>query len=35
MEKVDDKGNVIRFSILKVRALAKKPLSFSLKSHVA
>ncbi len=33
MEKVDTKGNVIGFSILKVSALTeKKPLSVSLKS---
>ncbi len=33
MEKVDAKGNVIGFSILKVSALTeKKPLSVSLKS---
>ncbi|HEY9247438.1 MAG TPA: DUF2283 domain-containing protein [Candidatus Methanoperedens sp.] len=33
MEKVDKKGNVIGFSILKVSALTeKKPLSVSLKS---
>ena len=32
MEKVDDKGNIIGFSILKVSALKeKKPLSVSLK----
>lgn len=32
MEKVDEEGNVIGFSILKVSALKeKKPLSFSLK----
>ena len=33
MEKVDEKGNVIGFSILKVSALKeKKPLSVSLKN---
>ncbi len=32
MEKVDQKGNIIGFSILKVSALKKKPLSISLKS---
>ena len=35
MEKVDDEGNVIGFSILKVSALKEKPLSIDLKSHVA
>lgn len=36
MEKVDDKGNIIGFSILKVSALKEqKPLSISLKNHVA
>ncbi|MCD6145798.1 MAG: DUF2283 domain-containing protein [Methanosarcinales archaeon] len=36
MEKVDEKGNLIGFSILKVSALkGRKPLSISLKSRVA
>ena len=36
MEKVDEKGNIIGFSILKVSALKEqKPLSISLESHVA
>ncbi len=35
MEKVDEEGNIIGFSILKVSALAEKPLSFNLKKHVA
>ncbi len=36
MEKVDEGGNLIGFSILKVSALKKqKPLSISLKSHVS
>jgi uncharacterized protein YuzE len=36
MEKVDEKGNIIGFSILKVSALKEQePLSISLKSHVA
>lgn len=36
MEKVDNEGNVIGFSILKVSALKeKKPLSFELSKHVA
>ena len=35
MEKVDDEGNVIGFSILKVSALKEKPLSFALKNFVA
>lgn len=35
MEKVDEKGNIIGFSVLKVSALKEKPLSVSLKSHVA
>jgi hypothetical protein len=35
MEKVDEEGNIIGFSILKVSALKKQePLSISLKSHV-
>jgi len=36
MEKVDEQGNIIDFSILKVSALKEqKPLSISLKSHFA
>jgi uncharacterized protein YuzE len=35
MEKVDEKGNIIGFSILKVSALRDKPLSIDLKSHIA
>ncbi|MGR3311537.1 MAG: DUF2283 domain-containing protein [Candidatus Brocadiales bacterium] len=36
MEKVDEKGNIIGFSILKVSALKEQePLSISLKSHIA
>ncbi len=36
MEKVDEEGNIIGFSILKVSALKeKKPLSVALKSHIA
>jgi uncharacterized protein YuzE len=35
MEKVDEEGNVIGFSILKVSALKKKPLSIALESQVA
>jgi len=35
MEKVDEEGNIIGFSILKVSALKEKPLSIALKSHVA
>ena len=36
MEKLDEEGNIIGFSILKVSALkGQKPLSISLKSHVA
>jgi len=35
MEKVDEEGNIIGFSILKVSALEEQqPLSISLKSHV-
>ena len=34
MEKVDEEGNIIGFSILKVSALREKPLSIALKSHV-
>jgi uncharacterized protein YuzE len=35
MEEVDEKGNIIGFSILKVSALKEKILSISLKSHLA
>ena len=36
MEKVDNEGNVIGFSILKVSALKEqKPISIELKKHVA
>lgn len=35
MEKVDEEGNIIGFSILKVSALKEKPLSIDLRSHVA
>ncbi|RCV65587.1 putative protein YuzE [Methanophagales archaeon] len=35
MEKVDENGNIIGFSILNVSALKEKPLSIDLKSHVA
>ena len=35
MEKEDEEGNIIGFSVLKVSALRKKPLSIALKSHVA
>ena len=36
MEKVDDKGNIIGFSILKISSLKEeKPFSIELKSHVA
>jgi len=35
MEKVDEKGNIIGFSILKVSALREKPLSVVLQSHIA
>ena len=36
MEKVDDEGNLIGFSILRVSALKeKKPLSIGLKRHIA
>lgn len=35
MEKVDKKGNILGFSILKVSELNKIPLSVSLKSSVA
>jgi len=35
MEKVDEEGNIIGFSILKVSALKEKPLSIDLKSHLA
>lgn len=35
MEKVDEKGIIIGFSILKVSALKEKPLSIRLESHIA
>lgn len=35
MEKVDEDGNIIGFSILKVSALKEHPLSISLKNYVA
>ena len=35
MEKVDEEGNIIGFSILKVSTLKEKPLSVSLRSNVA
>ena len=36
MEKVDEEGNIIGFSILKVSALKEeKPLSISLKNHLS
>lgn len=35
MEKVDEEGNIIGFSILRVSALREKPISIGLKSHVA
>jgi uncharacterized protein YuzE len=34
MEKVDEEGNIIGFSILKVSALKEKPLSVSLRNNV-
>ena len=34
MEKVDEEGNIIGFSILKVSTLQEKPLSVNLKSAV-
>jgi len=35
MEKVDEEGNIVGFSILKVSALKEKPLSVSLRTHTA
>ena len=35
MEKVDEDGNIIGFSILKISALQAEPISISLKSKVA
>ncbi len=35
MEKVDEEGNIIGFSILKVSALKENPFSISLEGHVA
>ncbi|MBO8181763.1 MAG: DUF2283 domain-containing protein [Archaeoglobus sp.] len=35
MEKVDEEGNIIGFSILKVSELKERPLSIELKSHTA
>ncbi|ABX31558.1 hypothetical protein Pmob_0834 [Petrotoga mobilis SJ95] len=34
MEKVDEEGNIIGFSILKVSSLEDKPLSIVLKNHL-
>ncbi|GAB6163880.1 hypothetical protein JCM12298_30400 [Desulfothermus naphthae] len=34
MEKVDEKGNIIGFTILKESALKEKPVSIDLKSHI-
>lgn len=33
MEKVDEEGNIIGFSILKVSTMSGQPLSIALKSH--
>ncbi len=35
MEKIDEDGNIIGFSILKVSALKETPLSVELKNHVS
>jgi len=35
MEKVDEEGNIVGFSILRVSALKEKPLSVSLRTHIA
>ena len=35
MEKVDEEGNIIGFSVLKVSALREKPLSVPLTSRIA
>lgn len=35
MKKVDEEGNIIGFSILKVSALKERPFSIELKSHFA
>jgi uncharacterized protein YuzE len=35
MEKVDDKGNILGFSIQKVSKLKNNPISLSLKSSAA
>lgn len=35
MEKLDEKGNILGFSILKVSSIKEVPLSVSLKSSVA
>ena len=35
MEKVDEEGNIIGFSVLKVSALKEKPLSVPLTSRIA
>ena len=35
MEKVDEEGNIVGFSILKVSALKEKPFSVSLRTHIA
>ncbi len=34
MEKVDEEGNIIGFSILKVSRIKEKPISISLKSRI-
>ncbi|PNR91241.1 hypothetical protein HWHPT5561_09490 [Petrotoga sp. HWH.PT.55.6.1] len=34
MEKIDEEGNIIGFSILKVSSLEDKPLSIVLKNHL-
>ena len=35
MEKIDSEGNIIGFSILKVSAIRKKPITLALKNKVA
>jgi len=35
MEKVDEDGNIIGFSILRMSALKERPVSIDIESHVA
>jgi uncharacterized protein YuzE len=35
MEKVDEDGNIIGFSILRMSALKERPISIDIESHIA